>query len=70
MKIYAIANETHECYGHGDYGTELRICRQGSYGVDGFPPTFKTQEAAQKYINGLKWNHGQKIVELDLRDDA
>lgn len=66
MKIYTIENEVHECYGHGDYGAELRICRQGLYGNGDFPPLFKTQKAVQKYLDSVKWNHDKKIVELEL----
>lgn len=69
MKIYTIANETDECYGHGDYGRELRICCQGGYGTGGFPPAFRTQKAAQKYLDGIKWNSDKKVVELELYDD-
>jgi hypothetical protein len=66
MKIYTIAEETHECYGHGDYGTELRICKQGGYGTGNFPPLFKTKEKAQEYIKNLKYSTIQKVVEMDL----
>lgn len=66
MKVYAIATKTHECYGHGDYGTELCICR-GPYGTGEFPPTFRTLDAAQKYLDGMKWNQDKEIVELEVR---
>lgn len=70
MKIYTIANETRECYGHGDYGSELKICRHGPYGTGGFPPAFTTREAAEVYLNGLEVRFGKIVVELDLRETA
>ncbi len=66
MKIYTIADETHETYGHGDFGKEQRICRQGSYGSGDFPPAFKTREAAQAHIDKMEWKHGKAVVEMEL----
>jgi hypothetical protein len=65
MKVYAIANEVHECYGQGDYGKEHRICRQGSYGTGGFPPVFASRQAAQNYLAGIEYFTG-KVVELEF----
>lgn len=70
MEIYTIADETNECYGHGDFGSELRICHQGGYGTGEFPPVFKSRKAAEKYLNGIKWNCNKKIVTLNLRDEV
>jgi hypothetical protein len=68
MKIYTIATETHECYGHGDFGTEQRIVRTGSYGSGGFPPAFTTREAATEWLkaNGKTFYLKTAIVELEL----
>lgn len=70
MKIFAIGVETHECYGHGDFGTETRICCMGSYGIDGFPPAFTTQEAAVEWLkeNESKFYSKTVIVEIELLD--
>ena len=44
MKLFTIAKETSECYGHGDFGTEQRICKTGDYGSGDFPPLFSNPE--------------------------
>ncbi len=69
MKIYTIATKTHEVYGHGSCGTELRICQKEVYGVGGFHPAFKTKKAAKEYLDSIKWNHNKQIVELELCDN-
>lgn len=68
MKIYTIATETHECYGHGDYGNELRICKAGAYGSGKFPPVFKTREQAANYLDTIELNAEMEIVELELQN--
>ena len=68
MIIYTIGTATHQNYGHGDSGTELRICPQGMYGSDGFPPAFTTKEAAQQYLDALQWSSDKRVVELELRE--
>lgn len=68
MKIYAIATESSECYGHGDYGTERKISREGAYGGGNYPPCFRTREEAEAYIAAMEWKHGKHVVELELRD--
>ena len=70
MKIYAIATETHETYGHGDYGTELHICQEDAYHREGyFPPVFKTEKEAKEYLDekDVLFKHRKQIVELELR---
>lgn len=66
MKCYGIAQTTHECYGHGDYGDETRICPLGFYGADGLPPIFIERETAEEFIKTQKWQIGLKVVELKL----
>ncbi len=68
MKIYAIADKTHECYGHGDYGTEERIVRQDPWGKNQYYPCFIIKEEAQKFLDkiGYPQNGNNSIVELDL----
>ena len=68
MKIFTIATKTRECYGHGDYGEELRICKAGAYGSGGFPPAFATVSEATEYLNSLEWNHDKSVVSLELRE--
>ena len=71
MKIYAIADKTSQCYGHGDYGDELRICRHGrtGYGTGDFPPVFRKREQAKKYLGSLEpyKSVGMEIVKMELR---
>lgn len=70
MKIYAIATETEECYGHGDYGKELHICQEDAYHREGhFLPVFKTEKAAKEVFDNLLFNHRKQVVELELRDE-
>lgn len=68
MKIYTIGIERSECYGHGDYGMEVKIAGMGSYGIDGFPPCFKTSMEAGAYLesNNDKFCGKTRIVELNL----
>lgn len=68
MTIYTIAIETHECYGHGDYGTERRIVKTGGYGSGGFPPAFTTRAAAERWLkeNGGTFCSKPVVVEIEL----
>jgi hypothetical protein len=68
MKIFTVAQECRECYGHGDYGTELRICREGFYGSGNFPPAFHTSKAAEDYIamHQSKFSVPLKVVEMEF----
>jgi len=70
MKVYTIAVESNECYGHGDCGVELRIVRMGSYGSGNFPPLFTTRVAAEEWLkrdsNQFYSMLTMRIVELDL----
>ena len=69
MKVYGIATETHETYGHGDFGIERRICAEEAYtGGTKYPPIFKTFEAAKKHLELMKWNYNKSVVELELED--
>lgn len=65
MKIYTIATESRECYGHGDFGTELRIVRQGGYGSGDFPPCFTHQHEALLWRDAQQFKTGV-LVELEL----
>lgn len=67
MKIYTIATEVRECYGHGSYGDEQRICREGAYGSGSFPPAFMSKSDAEGYLKSLEWNGGKVIVEVELK---
>lgn len=72
MKIYGIAVETHECYGHGDFGNELRIVKLGPYGAGPFPPLFAERQYAEEFIRKATPKSFQKlqVVELELMDWA
>lgn len=70
MIIYAIAKRTYECYGHGDYGSELKICQEGAYHKEGvWHPVFTEHESAAEYLNTLKNRSCMEIVGLNLIDD-
>lgn len=64
--VYTIAVETSECYGHGDYGTELRIVRTGAYGTGDFPPAFTDKAKAESYLRQKHPFGGAKVVPLEL----
>lgn len=66
LTIWTIASETSECYGHGSYGTEHRITREGAYGSGEFPPCFESKEYAQNYLENLKYKNGKVVVPLRL----
>ena len=68
MKLFTIAKETSECYGHGDFGTEQRICKTGDYGSGDFPPLFSNPEKAQEWIDKQKWSYGMVVVEMTFID--
>ena len=66
-KVYAIATQEFICYGHGDYGKELKICQVDAYHKLGtFPPIFKDKSKAESYLDKLKWSSEKKVVELNL----
>jgi hypothetical protein len=65
-KVYTIATLKRECFGHGDYCNELKICQKGPYGTGPFPPVFLNRQLAQDYLDSLRWNHDKQIVELEL----
>lgn len=68
MKLFTIAKETSECYGHGSYGTEQRICKTGPYGTGDFPPLFSTPEKAQEWIDKQEWYSLMVVVEMAFID--
>lgn len=70
MKIYTIATETHQTYGHGDFGTERRIVREGSYGAGEFPPAFTRRESAEAYLRKGDQYPKRVVVELELYDST
>lgn len=65
MKVYGLAIETHECYGHGDYGTEQRICRMDAYGMGPYPPVFEKREQAEEFARKMANVVTLVVVELD-----
>ena len=67
MKIYAIATKTRVCYGHGDYGEELKIEMVDAYHAVGkWNPVFFNRDTAQAFLDNLRCNHDKKIVKIDL----
>jgi hypothetical protein len=66
LAIFTIGSKTDECYGHGNYGTETRICREGAWGTGQFPPCFCSRTDAERYIASKGWQHDDKIV-VELR---
>lgn len=69
MKIYTLAKESNECYGHGDYGTEEVIRKAGCYGTGEFHPCFRSQRAAIQYLKHLKQHVSMflHVVSLELK---
>lgn len=68
MTIYGFAEESHECYGHGDYGTEDVIRRAGPYGSGDFRPFFTDRKTAEAYAASVPYPK-LKIVEFTLDPD-
>jgi len=68
MEVYTIAKTSSECYGHGSYGDELQIHKEGAYGQGSFPPAFKTKEAAEAYLKSLPYSSDMVIVSLEVRE--
>lgn len=66
MKIYALAKVSNECYGHGDFGNENRICRMGAYGMGEFPPVFTSKEDAERVVKEDPQFAELVVVELNL----
>lgn len=65
--FYTVALETHETYGHGDSGKELRICKLGGYGTGDFPPLFLSREEAEKWrIAQPYFGARSEVVQLNL----
>jgi len=60
MKIFTIATQTHETYGHGDSGKEWHIIKDGAY----FPPCFLTREKADHYDKLTLGPRKTKVVQL------
>lgn len=64
--IFTIGLLTKECYGHGDFGQETRICCEGAYGSGHFPPCFHTRLEAEGYLATMEQKHDKVVVELRL----
>ena len=69
-ELFTIATKTEVCYGHGDFGTPLRICCEDEYfGGTKFPPVFSDRNAAQKYIENMGYRgNGKEVVSLELHE--
>jgi hypothetical protein len=69
MKIYAIASEITECYGHGSFGDELAIRQEDAYaGNAHFSPLFYTEEQAQEYLNAIPFKGSKKVIALEVQE--
>lgn len=66
MKVFAIAKEYNECYGHGIFINELKISQKDPYSNDfSWHPLFLSMKDANEYI--LENNIIELIVvELDV----
>lgn len=47
---YTIAQETSVTYGMGDSSNAVRICKEGAYEAQDFPPLFTSKEEAERYL--------------------
>lgn len=65
-EIYTIGIKSSECYGHGDYGTETKICKDGVYGSGSYPPCFIDRTEAEKYLKKMRYIEDAEIVTLYL----
>lgn len=63
---YTIVTKTSECYGHGSYGEETRICGTSPWGGGAFPPCFLTKEAAEVHMATMEGCSRREVVELQL----
>lgn len=71
-KVYAIATETHETYGHGDSGTEYKIEQADAYHKEGWwRPVFTTRKGAETYLEDseISFKHRMKVVSLCVLGD-
>jgi len=69
MKGYIIATTTDECYGHGDFGTELSMRQEGIYDeTRHFPPVFLKRESADKYLLDDDSSYTKSVVEIDIQE--
>ena len=59
--VYGIASKTTTCCGHGDFREEEQIVNDDSYG---FPPCFKYEEDAKKYLSEMKCSYGKIVVPI------
>ena len=68
--VYGVAERQSTCHGHGDYSTEDKICRIGSYGTGEFPPLFRTHAAAKEWLTTNRdrfLGSSLKVVPLTLQ---
>ena len=65
--VFGIAKIVTECYGHGSYGSEEHICKEGEFGSGQFPPIFTKRKDAEKFVALLERWAKYKVVELELR---
>lgn len=54
FQLFTVGIEASECYGHGDFGKEVKICRMGSYGSGEFPPFFATESSCREWLAANK----------------
>lgn len=52
--VYGLAVTESQTYGHGDYGSEEIIKREGSYGTGEFPPLFQSMDSARQWLGNRK----------------
>ena len=69
MQLYTIAKKCNACYGHGDFGTELRIVKDGGYGEGDFPPIFPSEISANLYKSHRGWGENYVVVPLTLNEE-
>jgi hypothetical protein len=63
--LFAIATTRNQCFGHGDYGDVQSIEKTDAYHNGPFPPLFRSEEAARRYIemdSSLKNSKGHRML--------
>jgi len=64
-QVWVIAKKQNETYGHGDFGTSLKLPRLGPYDTGNFHPYFDTEADATAYIESLQFHYDLVAVPLD-----
>ena len=68
-KMYGVATQTREVFGHGDSVTYLSMKPTGAYHTGPFPPVFKSRAGAEKWAKAASSGWDKKVV-VELKVDS